>query len=318
MKVFTILKPSGKTRTIYAPEREEKRTLRALVPQLNLLAEELDIYGVQHGFTEARSPLTNAKVHIGYRYTVSFDLQDFFDTVTFTHVSNAIWAAGPAGVKNAFGIPMSCFPDCAARQGLPTSPALANIAASPMDKEIVERFCRNRGRFAEPPCVYSRYADDLTFSCNTRTTVDFLLAEIPKVVVRHGFKLNPAKTHVQCAAAGRRIITGVAVDDKGCYVPRRVRRRLRAGAHQIKVGLTKRTIRRILSTRFRWRRRLPLHLRLTYQVQGLREWAKLKMPKDYEDRKPNAFVAGIKRFAATIKQCTPMKTVAGYFGRKFS
>lgn len=318
MTKFEILKPSGKTRGIYSPDHNEKRKLRALVPQLNLLAEELDVHGVCHGFTEGRSPVTNAKQHIGYQFTVSFDLADFFDTVTFHHISNTIWTCGKDHLTNKLPLLTDCFPDGAARQGLPTSPALANIAASPVDREIVERFCIRKGRFSEPPVRYTRYADDLTLSCRTQATVDLLLQEIPKIVEKFGFNINPAKTKVQCAKAGRRVICGVAVDDKGYYVPRDVRRRIRAGMHQSKHGLKRRAIRRLLFNSKRWRRKLPLRLRLEYQICGLKEWAKLKVPKESREPKKGVVMAAVSHAVNAVCHSSPVVKVLGYFGRKFS
>lgn len=294
MRTMKVPKGNGKYRVCYCPTPEEKRRLRSLVPQLNLLAEELDVHHVQHGFTEGRSPVTNAKVHVGYSWTVSFDLQDFFDTVTLEHIKRALpepkrleWLSS----LKAGGC--ECFVDGAARQGLPTSPALANIAASPMDRDIMA-LCP-KGRFAERPYAYSRYADDLTFSTNQEATVTLLLLEIPKIVERHGFKINPSKTKVQCAKAGRRIITGISVGQHDISIPREVRRRIRAGNHQDEHGLRKRNIRRLLFNRKKWNKPLPLRCRFYWQLNGLREWARLKPPASHETqiRNPVARVAAV-------------------------
>jgi hypothetical protein len=315
--IILIPKPGkpGKVRRIYIPDPELMRKLRAAVPMLNLNAESRDIYKVQHGFTEGRSPLTNAKVHIGYEYTVCFDLSDFFDTVT----EKMVRALAKNHDADMLGdLPVSAyFPDGATRQGLPTSPALANIAASPMDRVFVERFC-NKGRFVDPPCVYSRYADDLTFSCRTEATVQLLLEEVPKIVAAHGFKINPSKTKVQCAKAGRRIITGVAVDASGCYVPREIRRRIRAGDHQAKVGMKRRAIRRLLFNSRKWKRHLPLRLRMELQLKGLKEWALLKLPREARQPKQGAVMAAVTHAVSAVCHFGPVQKLTGYFGRKFS
>lgn len=310
MQKLEVRKKNGKVRVCYNPDPELKRRLKAIVPQLNLLAEELDVHHVQHGFTEGRSPVTNAKAHIGWEYTVSFDLENFFDTVTQDMVEKTMRAYS----KDAFITGLhDCFVDGAARQGLPTSPALANIAASPMDKDIMA-LCP-RGRFHEPPFVFTRYADDLTFSCRTMVTVNLLMQEVPKIVEKHQFKINASKTKVQAAAAGRRIITGVAVGDKDITITREVRRRIRAGHHQDENGLSKRNIRRMLFHKNRWKKRLPLRARFYFQLRGLKEWARLRAPSN-EPKHQNKAVAAVQKVVTAVCGKNISNRIFGSFTRR--
>lgn len=267
MKVFRIRKRSGAWRTIFAPSDEEKEKLRRCLPALNEKQERVDVSDVAHGFRAGRSPVTNAMQHVGYNYTLSFDLSDFFDSVTPDKMEwlwavgfywecyldsrgNPGWQADRASLARA---------DHAARQGLPTSPLIANIAAAGMDSDICalnqEKPPLLRRLISLSPFRYTRYADDLTLSFNEEEWADKLRREVPVIVTRHGFKINEAKTHLQCSKAGRRVITGIAVDDK-LHATRAVKRRLRAMLHQ---G----------------------HMQ---QAQGLAEWASLKVPKAYAPR----------------------------------
>lgn len=243
MRVIQISKGQGNGfRTIYVPNPEQMKSLRGMIPTLEKAMIEADKEDVQHGFRPGRSPVTNAKQHVGFAYTVSMDLQDFFDSVAIE-----IFGTNPQAYLGNQNI-SECFPDGAARQGLPTSPLLANIAASPMDSDIVA-LSGQSGRF-NIRFVYTRYADDLTFSFNDERLIHVLLNSVPPIIAKHGFKLNPRKTKVQCAKAGRRIITGIAVDDKGIYPTRYMKRRLRAAAHQ----------------------------RHTSEARGLKEWILLRPP----------------------------------------
>jgi RNA-directed DNA polymerase len=235
MRIVRIPKRNGKFRTIYIPDKEEMIHLRAMLPTLHERQQRLDVLPVLHGFVPGRSPVSNAEAHIGWKYTLCFDLADFFDSVT------------PSMIPG-FPLPEICFPDGAARQGLPTSPVLANLAASPMDRTILQLIAPSRfGRL----CVYTRYADDLSFSFNEPGIGKFLLRELPDQVRVHGFALNPSKTRMQAAVAGRRMITGVGVGRDGLHVPRAIRRRIRAAAHQHRPA----------------------------RLSGLLEWAQLKLPK---------------------------------------
>ncbi len=150
---------------------------------------------------------------------------------------------------------MNCFIDGAARQGLPTSPAVANLAACPMDWAITElKDDASFGHF-----TYTRYADDMTLSTNDYDALIRLREKIPEVVEEHGFVINPRKTHIQSAYRGRRMITGVGVDAE-IHVPRAIKRRIRACKHKE------------ATNRKAWR-----------VARGLEQWAKMAVPKQYQE-----------------------------------
>jgi hypothetical protein len=139
------------------------------------------------------------------------------------------------------------MPDGRAYQGLPTSPVIANLAAIDMDKAILRLI-------EEKPITYTRYADDLTFSFDYWANYFLLLKEIPQIVSRCGFSINPAKTHFQDGRFGRRIITGVSVDND-LRIPRSFKRKMRAARHQNNFA----------------------------SLKGYEEWSKLKKPKNVPD-----------------------------------
>jgi retron-type reverse transcriptase len=85
---------------------------------------------------------------------------------------------------------------------------------------------QNRG------AVYSRYADDLTFSGDNG--VPELLAIARKMLANIGLKLDKKKT--QIFRQGRRqIVTGLVVNERPS-VPRSVRRKVRAAVHAVEQG----------------------------------------------------------------------------------
>jgi RNA-directed DNA polymerase len=254
MKITKIPKGNGKFRTIYCPSPTEKLLFRGNVPHLNSQAIALDIHKVAHGFLPGRSIVTNALAHVGdWQITLHFDFENFFDSVTSEMLPEPSGLTShTCGFHYAAWIRQNCFPDGAARQGLPTSPAIANIAAAPFDAAVIalrgsltpkRRILGSRG----PAFVYTRYADDLTFSCNSEAVAARILKEIPALAAAHGFKINTAKTTRQHARAGHRIVTGIAATPTGILPTRQARRKLRAASHQIKSGLRRRNLRRILT-----------------------------------------------------------------------
>jgi len=234
MRIVKIPKGRGKFRTIYVPSHPEKLALRGLVHQIMERVEKICPDGVVHGFARQKSAVTMAQAHVGHAYTLCFDLRNFFDSITISHLKGKL----PQDLIEKVLV------DGAPRQGLPTSPAVANIAASDMDKAIL-RWGEKR------QIIYTRYADDLAISYDNPALTAEILAIIPQIVGRCGFKLAKEKTRLLDAKSGRRIICGVAVDSLGIHPTRSVKRKLRAAKHQNN----------------------------TYRANGLEEWAKLKPPK---------------------------------------
>ncbi len=275
MRIFKIPKRRGEVRTIYAPNRQERQVLRRLAKRLErkvrkrekamLASLQLDT-PVIHGFTRGRSPLTNAMCHVGKAFTVSFDLKDFFDTVTVERLAKDCVKGWPILSEKLRAL---VTVDGAARQGLPTSPHVANLAAMPMDRAILGWLKTGIKGTTADPCgwgaVYTRYADDMTFSCDNPEFVRMITGWLPPFVESVGFAINPAKTQVQAASNGRRIITGVAVGKDCVYAPREVRRKLRAAMHQQPEG---------------------------NRTKGLAEWCRLKVPAGYLQHTPGFKLMG--------------------------
>lgn len=216
-RVARVPKGNGTYREICIPSAEAKKRLRKLLPVLDGIRESLDRYRVNYAFEKGRNCALNALQHIGYRWTLSFDLADFFDSVVPRHVSDVL----PAWLVE------QCFVNGAAKQGLPTSPLIATIAFLPCDSLIVEHLHR-----LGVQAVYTRYADDLVFSFDNPKDAGKIKMIVRQVVERRGFKLNERKTKLQDARNGRIIVNGIAIDEAGLHATRRTKKRLRAALHQ--------------------------------------------------------------------------------------
>jgi RNA-directed DNA polymerase len=281
MHIIKIKKSSGKWRTIYVPSKQEK--IRSNVARensqfvLRLLTSEN--HHVLHGFTKDRSPVTNAMAHKHRKFTLTFDLAEFFDSVTPEHLARSLKAD-----EDSIGETWkeAVFYDGAARQGLPSSPDVCNLAATPVDNDIMA--LNKHSRFGWL-FVYTRYADDLTFSADSMGVIEMLKKEVPKIIKKHKFVLNEEKTHLQCQVAGRRIITGISVGESEIRITREMKRRIRAGLHQLKNGFRGRFLSKLVSRQKERRRSSqdkgpPLRLIAEQIMDGQLEWAQLKLPKN--------------------------------------
>ncbi|MBP3644330.1 MAG: RNA-directed DNA polymerase [Alistipes sp.] len=211
---FTIPKKSGGERTISAPVRGLKSILFSLNTLLQALYEPSK-YAM--GFTQGRSVVDNAKIHIGQRYIYNIDLKDFFPSIDKSRVwkrltlppfnFNSDIAHTIAGLctmrivedgKERFVLP----------QGAPTSPILTNAICDTLDRRlgaVAKRFGLR----------YSRYADDITFSSMHYVygKDSEFIKELHRVIKSQNFTINESKTRLQ-SLGYRQEVTGVIISDK--------------------------------------------------------------------------------------------------------
>ncbi len=222
-----VLKRSGGYRLIEAP----KQTLKAV--QTTILRELLDRvppHPAAHGFVEGRSIITNSRPHVGQRFLLKFDLQNFYPSVSYRRVvaifrslgfsrEVAIWLGRltTTSVPRQFESPdtrpgwhytMDPYIQHHLPQGAPTSPAIANLSAYSLDVRL-------SGLAAAYHMNFTRYADDLTFS-GTARVLPALTEFIPltqQIIRSEQFQVNRAKRKI-LRSNQRQVVTGVVVNER--------------------------------------------------------------------------------------------------------
>ena len=92
-------------------------------------------------------------------------------------------------------------------QGSPTSPTLSNIAVKRMDYRLTG-FAQKHG------AIYSRYADDMSFTWTERMgkkRINIFISSIQGIIKNHGFELNNKKTRI-LGTGGRMDIVGYIIN----------------------------------------------------------------------------------------------------------
>ena len=108
-------------------------------------------------------------------------------------------------------------------QGAPTSPALSNFVFYNCDVAL-SNYCSER------KIVYSRYADDLTFSfTDSQINRTEFFRDIFQIVRRHYFKINTDKISVLSNGC-RKVVTGLVVNE-GVHASKVFHIRLRGLIH---------------------------------------------------------------------------------------
>jgi RNA-directed DNA polymerase len=109
-------------------------------------------------------------------------------------------------------------------QGAPTSPAVSNLVCRRLDARLQGLAEANKG-------VYTRYADDLTFSFKSSEGIKLGRFRwwVDQVCQQEGFTVNQEKFRV-IRNSQRQVVTGIVVNE-AVRVPRELRRELRAIVH---------------------------------------------------------------------------------------
>lgn len=217
-KCFTIEHFNGKIRDIESPRTYLKVVQWWILD--NILSSHVHDECV-HGFVRERSYFTNAKTHFGARHLLTLDVKNFFPSIGNPQVFGAFeklgYSSAAAELLMEFCTLFRRLP-----QGAPTSPAISNMVFSKIDINLKEAAI-NAG------LMYTRYADDLTFSGQSYIPKSFF-NEVRALIADGGFKLNKEKTRF-LGTGDRMEVTGLVINDK-IQLPRKWRFRARAMFHQ--------------------------------------------------------------------------------------
>lgn len=245
---FKIPKKNGGERTINAPTGKLKTIQSALS---NLLLDCLDeIYqekfpkselvspsvkhskilkikcnsaqakqpSLSHGFERQRSIITNAMMHLGRKNVLNIDLKNFFQSFNFGRVrgfflKNPNFKLDPhiATVIAQIACHNNELP-----QGSPCSPVITNLITHSLDIRLAALAVKNS-------CIYTRYADDITFSTREKIFPPQIMRyengiyldgkKLRYEIKRAGFKINNKKTRIQYKDS-RQDVTGLVVNQK--------------------------------------------------------------------------------------------------------
>lgn len=242
---FLIPKKNGKPRRISAPSKELLKYQHNLMPGLYAYhmkrERELNCENIQHGFIPNRNCVTAATQHIGYKYTIIMDLENFFDSCNLSHFPKSI-----TRYSHLFHEKGHCA------QGFATSPILSAIASLPIVNEIKQALISMHNNVVnsidrlepddKPLFAFTIYADDLQFSTNNAKIVTEIIETVTIIAESHGFKINRNKTRVRKSINGYRRILGINVGNDHIRATRKIMRKIRAADHQgnfhSKAGLT--------------------------------------------------------------------------------
>jgi RNA-directed DNA polymerase len=215
---FDIPKKSAGVRHICKPAKGINILQQKIKP---ILVSLYRIKAPVHGFVEGRSIVTNSMNHTKNKYVLNIDIHNFYGSINYGRVRGLLLAKPfSLGVKAASLIAqLLCFNN-QLPQGACTSPIVSNFIASSLDKKMVSLAKRYH-------LHYTRYADDITFSCgkrsfpksmatfdgdNPHTGVTKVGKVLEDAVDSCGFKINHNKVRLQIKSI-RQEVTGLTVNE---------------------------------------------------------------------------------------------------------
>jgi len=232
---YPIRKSNGKLRWIDAPTDELKKL------QTNILRRFLYKFSAHEaavGFVSGIGVKDGAERHLQNNVILCLDISNFFGDIKtdkiYTLIHHLLMAASRKGWITFNQIDFARARNLLVElvsykgrlpQGAPTSPALANLFSIKIDRKLQEIADDN-------DLVYTRYADDLTFSCIDKTfNIGSLIPSIEKVLTDLHFKVNTKKTRVM-RPHKRMVVTGIVINDK-LGIPKYKWRNFRAKLHNL-------------------------------------------------------------------------------------
>ncbi len=213
---FNIKKRNGEPRAISAPTKPLKAVQRRVAAALYEIHRPRSCV---FGFVNDRGILCNARRHVGHRWLLRVDLQDFFPSINFGRV-RGLFLAAPFSFPQPIATILAQLTTFKNQlpQGAPTSPILSNCICYRLDYDLIRLAQRQS-------CYYTRYADDLIFSANQRTfprelgTIDNTGSdlkvtvgdELLQTIESSGFKINFGKVSLR-RRTSRQMCTGLVVN----------------------------------------------------------------------------------------------------------
>lgn len=191
--------------------KDKKRYINSPSPKIKVIQKwilENILYGINinnraNGFIKGRGITRNALFHQNKQYLLCMDIYNFFPSITKEQIYKAL--------KNelhedelSFKIAKICTYKNRLPQGAPSSPYLSNIIFNSIDEEI-KIYCNRK------LVSYSRYADDLSFSSNSKESLIDIKDKISSILMNYNFKINSKKTRLYTGSR-KMNITGLALN----------------------------------------------------------------------------------------------------------
>lgn len=226
---FELPKSNGRKRIIYHPAKELKLLQRWLVDKY---ISKFPVHDSVYSYRIGRNIGHNAMIYARNNYLLRIDLKNFFPSITGHDVRELLRQQSALQHWTADDIDLFVSIVCknnALTIGAPSSPSISNAICLELDEKLSTLAKKNTS-------AYSRYADDLFFSCSSRNTLKNFEPSVSDILKSLTFpknlSINQSKTK-HLSKKQRRIVTGITLTSQGgISLGRNTKRRIKALIHQ--------------------------------------------------------------------------------------
>ena len=210
---YKIPKKDGEVRTIMEPLPNLKEVQTWI---LHHILYNQKVHSFAKAYVPGKKLKENGKFHTKKKLVVALDVKDFFPSITKHKIKEVFRSFGYSEKLSDLLAKLCCL-NGSLPQGAPTSPYLSNLYLREFDNKVMS-YC------SENKIIYTRYADDMTFS-GENFDVSSLISYIKVTLRDYGLELNGRKTKVMHDYDSQ-IVTGMVVNQK-VRLPKKERMNLR-------------------------------------------------------------------------------------------
>ena len=164
------------------PIAEPLGQLRVLQQRLKYLLAEIQLPEYMHGGVKGRSPVTNARLHVGKAAVLNFDIKQFFPSVKPRYVYKTFYEQLRFPADVAHWLTKLVIFKGQLPQGAPTSTVVANLVILPLCRRLELLASKHNSD-------YGQFVDDGTLS--GPLYLENLRNLIEKMIRQEGFQASP-------------------------------------------------------------------------------------------------------------------------------
>jgi RNA-directed DNA polymerase len=223
---FHINKKNGTKREINSPKYSLKLVQRWILGEI---LEKIKVSNESMAFCKGigNGSKKNAEQHKYSLYLLQLDLKDFFTSIKSGRVFYLFKSLGYNSLISNILTNLCTYKGYLPQGGV-CSPYISNLICYKLDKRL-------KGLCSKRDVLYTRYVDDLTFSCDNKVILRKVKSVIEEIIKDEGFVINSSKTRLLSPASHKKV-NGITVNDNRIKANKLMKRKVRAMIHNALVS----------------------------------------------------------------------------------